>query len=108
MASELEQARDHARKMAGRTKPRASHHCRGGLHDRCRGIIRLGAGSCECPCHPGAPAISEADRRLWTQLADEIDQHLQVTALANEVLDPLILGQGDEGPGLFTEEGDPA
>lgn len=76
MSTDLEQARDHARWMAGRTRTKASHHCRGDLHDRCRGTIRLGGSPCECACHPGAPAISEADRALWAQIADEIDQHL--------------------------------
>lgn len=78
MSTDLEQTRDHARKMAG-----AEHRpdCRGQRpartcptpnephpeHDLARWITCLGW----CP-----GCVTDAERALWSQLADEIDAYL--------------------------------
>lgn len=80
MASDLEQQRDHCRKMAALTehpRPKSRHgSCSSFVnqHGRCP----WGWQSCACTCHdrerPQPP--TDADRALWTRLADEIDAYL--------------------------------
>lgn len=78
--SDLEQFRDHARHMAGpfdgttksppcsgRTFKNRDRETGQPQHRWCPGGL-----TCRCSCHEPTPA----DRRLWAQLADEIDRHL--------------------------------
>lgn len=52
-------------------------------HERCDGHIgaltRFTAAPrlCACECHPRDPGPSDADRELWTRLADEISAYLE-------------------------------
>lgn len=86
MATELERFRDHCRKMAGAPEHEQRPSGRSWdcwepadsgfepRHEACA----WGWQTCRCTCHdadrPQAP--SEADRLLWTRLADEIDAYL--------------------------------
>lgn len=79
MPTDLERFRDFARIKAGpfdnstRSQP-CSGHVTGKLrHDWCN------SDACRCECHQA----TDADRALWTRLADEIDAYL---APAQDVL----------------------
>lgn len=92
--SELRDFRDHCRVMATWTDPREEatrtsfdctrHEWREVQidHDRCTGFIgaltRFAAKPdlCACACHPRHPGPTDAERALWTQIADEIDAYL--------------------------------
>jgi len=107
--SALTDARDHARKMAEWTDPRDASDVTGlmclDLRQRWNGV-RLSAENedflvakhdqcdvetCSCACHP-RKVVPEAERELWTRLADEIDAYLEPDEVAAE-----------DGPGLFGE-----
>ena len=80
--TELETFRDHCRAMSDPNPPRLDigplcrRLWRGDKpdHERCARVAPEGA--CGCECHPWNDPASEADRALWTRLADEIDAYL--------------------------------
>lgn len=86
--SDLTATRDHARKMAAWVDPRdtdsphRSGYCRDmardlpAEHEKCSGVLPGAWGLCNCPCHPRDPGPTDAERALWTQIADEIDAYL--------------------------------
>lgn len=75
MATDLERFRDHARERADWQPGEPKAACR----DRTAfgtpkpvDHVNCGGGPCGCSCH----APSDAERRLWEQLATEIDRYL--------------------------------
>lgn len=86
MATELEQFRDHCRKQSTATeiqRPKcASFQCSppwrnfGAQPDHA--ACTWGWQTCACSCHDAGrpPPPTDADRLLWTRLADEIDAYL--------------------------------
>lgn len=76
--NDLEQFRDHARRMAQLTAPALDQNpsgtCRFGHHGHCR----RGPDRCPCACHDGTrtPTPTTGERALWTRLADEVDEYL--------------------------------
>jgi len=73
--SDLTATRDHARQMAAKQPParpeKVSRTCAALKHADCWRDASL----CGCGCHD-EPMPTDAERRLWIQIADEIDAYL--------------------------------
>jgi len=79
--SDLTTLRNHARLQAAWTPSERSQWCVTffGLpvdHERCDGKLGASGITCACDCHPIKPGPTESERKLWTQIADEIDTYL--------------------------------
>jgi len=99
MPTELETFRDHCRKMAD-PAAWAKRHRRPlakspACFERTHGECGWGWQSCACACHDGErpQPPADADRLLWTRLADEIDAYL-AGDLCSECGEPRTVDEG--------------
>lgn len=109
--SDLTAARDHARKMAAQQPPDLAREpgmrCQIGEHPRCI----FGPGTCPCACHDDQRPVvpTDAERALWTQIADEIDAYLarpaEVVDLFGDVGVEPTMEPGGRPDWLVTEDG---